>query len=322
MTERGATGLERAASGESGSRGARAHRLDGVGSDAASCCPASAAPVVRAEHASRGRRRARGRSGARRAVQEVGHVAGRAGVETLWHPARAHRLPRGQARRGRWRHRGDRRARIVEGVRAMAQKAASRTTWCSSCSSATARSPAEIAKFNLPGPDMTAAGFRAAAEAADRSASSSRTRRARAARSSRRCRARARRSSRRRGPAARCSRRSSADPSSTRSPPKRPTPTTTAVSMLEAFDYAKRAVAASYEREGLHADRARAARRQRRQGRQPEPAADGPPRDGQSASVLALGSCGTATRCRPNEKLRALYAERRRSSAASNRSSC
>ena len=122
----------------------------------------------------------------------------------------------------------------------------------------------------------------------------------------------------RRAPAARSTRRSSAGRSSTRSPPRRPTPISDGkVSILEAFDYAKKAVAASYQREGLlpteHAllDDNGDKEGSMEPGRQAK--------DGQSAAVLAIGSM----RRRPlpaDEKMRALYARARsRSSGASSR---
>ena len=83
------------------------------------------------------------------------------------------------------------------------------------------------------------------------------------------------------------------------------------VSILEAFDYAKRAVAAAYEREGHDADRARAARRQRRQAGQhgAGPAGEGRPVGGGAR----LGSMRQQA-LPADQKLRALYVERRRSS--------
>ena len=79
------------------------------------------------------------------------------------------------------------------------------------------------------------------------------------------------------------------------------------VSILEAFDHAKRSVAASYQREGLlpteHAvlDDNGDKEGSMEPGRQAK--------DGQSASVLAIGSLRRQA-ARANEKLRALYAER------------
>jgi ribosomal protein L27 len=79
------------------------------------------------------------------------------------------------------------------------------------------------------------------------------------------------------------------------------------VSVLEAFEYARRQVAASYEREGLmQTEHALLDDNGDREGSmEPGPQA----KDGQSASVLSLGS--TRHEAAPaNEQLRALYAER------------
>ena len=79
------------------------------------------------------------------------------------------------------------------------------------------------------------------------------------------------------------------------------------VSILEAFDHAKRSVAAAYQREGLlpteHAllDDNGDKEGSMEPGRQAK--------DGQSASVLSIGSMRRQA-APPNEKLRALYAER------------
>src|SRR2546423_13683069 len=79
------------------------------------------------------------------------------------------------------------------------------------------------------------------------------------------------------------------------------------VSVLEAFDYARRQVAAAYQREGLmQTEHALLDDNGDREGSlQPGPQA----KDGQSAAVLSLGS--THHEAAPaNEQLRALYAER------------
>jgi hypothetical protein len=81
------------------------------------------------------------------------------------------------------------------------------------------------------------------------------------------------------------------------------------VTVLEAFDYARRQVAAAYEREGImlteHAllddtgDGEGTA----------QPAADG--KEGRLASILSLGTAGSGEPPPADEKLRALYEERR-----------
>jgi hypothetical protein len=79
------------------------------------------------------------------------------------------------------------------------------------------------------------------------------------------------------------------------------------VSVLEAFEYARRQVAASYQREGLmQTEHALLDDNGDREGSmEPGPQA----KDGQSAAVLSLGS--TRREAAPaNDKLRALYAER------------
>ena len=79
------------------------------------------------------------------------------------------------------------------------------------------------------------------------------------------------------------------------------------VSVLEAFEYARRQVAASYQREGLmQTEHALLDDNGDREGSM-EPGAQA--KDGQSAAVVSLGS--TRREAAPaNEKLRALYAER------------
>jgi hypothetical protein len=79
------------------------------------------------------------------------------------------------------------------------------------------------------------------------------------------------------------------------------------VSVLEAFEYARRQVEASYQREGLmQTEHALLDDNGDREG-SPQPGAQA--KDGQSAAVLSLGS--TRREAPPaNEKLRALYAER------------
>jgi hypothetical protein len=79
------------------------------------------------------------------------------------------------------------------------------------------------------------------------------------------------------------------------------------VSILEAFDYAKRAVADSYQREGfLPKEHALLDDNGDKEGSM-EPGRQA--KDGQSASVLAIGSLRRQA-APANEKLRALYAER------------
>ena len=84
------------------------------------------------------------------------------------------------------------------------------------------------------------------------------------------------------------------------------------VSVLEAFNYARREVATAYEREGImlteHAllddsgDKEGTA----------QPAADGSAKsDGRVASILSLGTVGTGDELPADPKLRALYEERR-----------
>ncbi len=84
------------------------------------------------------------------------------------------------------------------------------------------------------------------------------------------------------------------------------------VSVLEAFNYARREVATAYEREGImlteHAllddtgDKEGTA----------QPAADGPGKnDGRVASILSLGTVGTGDELPGDPKLRSLYEERR-----------
>ncbi len=80
------------------------------------------------------------------------------------------------------------------------------------------------------------------------------------------------------------------------------------VSILEAFDYAKKAVAASYVREGLlPTEHALLDDNGDRQGSM-DPGSQA--KDGQSAAVLSLGSMRPQT-LPADEKLRALYVERR-----------
>jgi hypothetical protein len=79
------------------------------------------------------------------------------------------------------------------------------------------------------------------------------------------------------------------------------------VSILEAFDYAKRAVAASYQREGLLPTEHAVLDDNGDKEGSLEPGRQG--KDGQSASVLAIGSMRRQA-APANEKLRALYAER------------
>ena len=79
------------------------------------------------------------------------------------------------------------------------------------------------------------------------------------------------------------------------------------VSILEAFDYAKRAVAASYQREGLlPTEHALLDDNGDRQGSM-EPGRQA--KDGQSAAVLAIGSMRQQA-LPADEKVRALYVER------------
>jgi hypothetical protein len=79
------------------------------------------------------------------------------------------------------------------------------------------------------------------------------------------------------------------------------------VSILEAFDHAKRSVAASYQREGLMATEHAVLDDNGDKEGSMEPGRQA--KDGQSASVLAIGSLRRQA-APANEKLRALYAER------------
>ena len=79
------------------------------------------------------------------------------------------------------------------------------------------------------------------------------------------------------------------------------------VSILEAFDHAKRAVAASYQREGLLATEHAVLDDNGDKEGSMEPGRQA--KDGQSAAVLAIGSMRRQA-APANEKLRALYAER------------
>ena len=79
------------------------------------------------------------------------------------------------------------------------------------------------------------------------------------------------------------------------------------ISILEAFDFAKKAVAASYQREGLLPTEHPVLDDNGDKEGSLDPGRDG--KDGQSASVLALGSLHHAA-APANEKLRGLYAER------------
>ena len=82
------------------------------------------------------------------------------------------------------------------------------------------------------------------------------------------------------------------------------------ISVLEAFQFAKAEVERAYKREGLLHDRARAARRQRRQGREPGPVARRQ-KDGKVAAVLSLGVDRRRAALPTDPKLPALYGERR-----------
>lgn len=79
------------------------------------------------------------------------------------------------------------------------------------------------------------------------------------------------------------------------------------VSILEAFDHAKRSVAASYQREGLMATEHAVLDDNGDKEGSLEPGRQA--KDGQSAAVLAIGSMRRQA-APANEKLRALYAER------------
>ena len=79
------------------------------------------------------------------------------------------------------------------------------------------------------------------------------------------------------------------------------------VSILEAFDHAKRSVAASYQREGLMPTEHAVLDDNGDKEGSMEPARQA--KDGQSAAVLAIGSLRRQA-APANEKLRALYAER------------
>ena len=83
------------------------------------------------------------------------------------------------------------------------------------------------------------------------------------------------------------------------------------VSVLEAFHFAKAEVAKAYEREGPAGHRARAARRQRRQGRQPGSVGHGARTASWRQSLLARFGGRRGCRCPSDPKLRALYLERR-----------
>ena len=84
--------------------------------------------------------------------------------------------------------------------------------------------------------------------------------------------------------------------------------------MLEAFNFAKREVAASYEREGImvteHPMLTTAAR-----GRDADTDADG--KQGRVASVITLGTAAPATRCRPIRSCARCTSSGARSSAGS-----
>ena len=198
---------------------------------------------VRAEHASARRRRARGDAGAWRAVQEVGHHAGRGGVGE----ARDRQSERDAAGR----RRDERRRRRRRSRRSRPKAGAEDTVFIVLFGHGTFA--AKVAKFNLTGPRHGAAGFRAAAREAAVEARGVREHgeRERAVRGGAvGPRPRDRRP--RRAPATRSTRRSSAGRSSTRSPPSRPTATATGrCRSSKRSTYAKKAVAASYVREGL-----------------------------------------------------------------------
>ena len=269
------------------------------------CCAAVAAAGVCAGRRTCGRRRARGRAGARRAVSTLGGDAGRRAGEARRRERRS-TLPRSRTSMPSASP-ANRRRKDRQGVRRSCRpRGEDDMVFIVLFGHGTF--DGKVAKFNLPGPDMTPADFapllkklksRHVVFVNTASASGPFVRR---------WRARGGRSSRRRAPAPSGSRRCSAATSSTRSPAMRRGLRQEPPHLgARGVRLRKREVATAYEREGHHADRARAARRQRRRGH-PESAPDG--RRASRGGARARQRRGRRS-LPADPKLRALYVERR-----------
>ena len=272
-------------------------------------CVARAGGGVRAVGAPADRRRPAGRSGARRAVQEVGDDAGRTATREARHPQgprdaagrRSRRRATGSSRRSaRWRRRR------------------APTTRSRSCCSASARTPTKVAKFNLPGPDMAAEDFAPLLARlkskrvvfVDTTSASGPFVEALS------------------GPGRvivdgdadrrrEVTRRSSAGRSSRRSRSRRPTPIATARSRSSRRSSTRRRPWRLVSARRAAADRARAARRQRRQGRHAGAVARGQGRAERRGAEPRLDAA--SRRCRPTRSCARCMSSARRSSGGSSR---
>ena len=125
------------------------------------CSPRSVGPRPRAAgQPPAGHRRAGRRPRERRAVPPVGVGAGRRGARAVRPPGRERGVPRRRPGARPEAHRRPIDARGDRGGRRTAWRARpGRAIASSSCSSGTAPRPPACARFNLPGPDLTAAEF-------------------------------------------------------------------------------------------------------------------------------------------------------------------